>query len=49
MRYLGKNLWSFIACRYLKISAFSPLLESFQASYPASTFPPLPERGDFDL
>ncbi|BBH08636.1 DNA/RNA polymerases superfamily protein [Prunus dulcis] len=29
---LGKNLWSFIACRYLK------LLESFQASYPALTF-----------
>ncbi|KAM1061407.1 hypothetical protein ACFX2G_026385 [Malus domestica] len=25
------------------------LLESFQASYPALTFPPLPERGDFDL
>ena len=25
------------------------LLESFQASYPKSTFPPLPERGDFNL
>ncbi|CAO2823085.1 unnamed protein product [Amaranthus hypochondriacus] len=25
------------------------LLESFQASYPNSTFPPLPERGDFNL
>ncbi|KAK9697452.1 hypothetical protein RND81_08G038400 [Saponaria officinalis] len=25
------------------------LLESFQTAYPASTFPPLPERGNFDL
>ncbi|KAM7252703.1 hypothetical protein ACFE04_008212 [Oxalis oulophora] len=25
------------------------LLETFQASYPSSTFPTLPERGDFDL
>nr|GMC61098.1 DNA-directed RNA polymerase 3, chloroplastic [Ipomoea batatas] len=25
------------------------LLESFQASYPALTFPPLPERGNFDM
>ncbi|MCE3050247.1 DNA-directed RNA polymerase 3A, chloroplastic [Datura stramonium] len=25
------------------------LLESFQESYPALTFPPLPKRGDFDL
>lgn len=25
------------------------LLESFQISYPALSFPPLPERGDFDL
>ncbi|XP_074280847.1 DNA-directed RNA polymerase 3B, chloroplastic [Silene latifolia] len=25
------------------------LLESFQTAYPESTFPPLPERGDFDL
>ncbi|BFG26451.1 hypothetical protein CerSpe_127250 [Prunus speciosa] len=25
------------------------LLESFQQSFPALTFPPLPERGDFDL
>lgn len=30
-------------------SACSQLLESFQASYPALTFPPLPERGEFDL
>nr|GMC63302.1 DNA-directed RNA polymerase 3, chloroplastic [Ipomoea batatas] len=25
------------------------LLESFQASYPALAFPPLPERGNFDM
>lgn len=25
------------------------LLESFEASYPALTFPPLPKRGDFDM
>ncbi|RID55590.1 hypothetical protein BRARA_G02842 [Brassica rapa] len=25
------------------------LLESFQKSFPGLTFPPLPERGDFDL
>ncbi|GAB4853640.1 DNA-directed RNA polymerase 3B, chloroplastic [Ancistrocladus abbreviatus] len=25
------------------------LLESFRTSYPASTFPPLPDRGDFNL
>ncbi|XP_052729325.1 DNA-directed RNA polymerase 2B, chloroplastic/mitochondrial-like isoform X1 [Vigna angularis] len=25
------------------------LLESFQSSFPSLTFPPLPERGDFDL
>lgn len=25
------------------------LLESFQTSYPALVFPPLPQRGDFDL
>ncbi|KAK7837640.1 dna-directed rna polymerase 1a, partial [Quercus suber] len=25
------------------------LLESFQTSYPELMFPPLPERGDFDL
>lgn len=27
----------------------SQLLESFQKSYPALTFPPLPKRGDFNL
>lgn len=25
------------------------LVESFQQSFPTLTFPPLPERGDFDL
>lgn len=30
------------------VSCFQ-LLESFQESYPALTFPPLPKRGDFDL
>jgi len=25
------------------------LLESFQSSFPSLSFPPLPERGDFDL
>ncbi|KAJ0969478.1 hypothetical protein J5N97_022355 [Dioscorea zingiberensis] len=25
------------------------LLESFQQSFPSLSFPPLPERGDFDL
>uniref|UniRef100_A0A5K1CAZ4 DNA-directed RNA polymerase C-terminal domain-containing protein n=1 Tax=Nymphaea colorata TaxID=210225 RepID=A0A5K1CAZ4_9MAGN len=25
------------------------MLESFQASFPSLVFPPLPDRGDFDL
>ncbi|KAI8016890.1 hypothetical protein LOK49_LG04G00659 [Camellia lanceoleosa] len=32
-----------------KTSILEDLLESFQRSYPELTFPPLPERGDFDL
>lgn len=32
-----------------KTSILEDLLESFQGSYPELTFPPLPERGDFDL
>ncbi|CAL5374797.1 unnamed protein product [Camellia sinensis] len=32
-----------------RTSILEDLLESFQRSYPELTFPPLPERGDFDL
>lgn len=28
---------------------FKQLLENFQKSFPKLTFPPLPDRGDFDL
>ncbi|KAI9082853.1 hypothetical protein K1719_035183 [Acacia pycnantha] len=28
---------------------FEQLLESFQRPFPSLSFPPLPERGDFDL
>ncbi|KAF5190533.1 Dna-directed rna polymerase 3 protein [Thalictrum thalictroides] len=32
-----------------KIPILDNLLESFQTSFPTLTFPPLPDRGDFDL
>ncbi|GMP35996.1 hypothetical protein CsSME_00008246 [Camellia sinensis var. sinensis] len=32
-----------------RTSILEDLLESFQRSYPELTFPPLPERGDFNL
>lgn len=33
----------------LPVYSWLQLLKSFQASYPALTFPPLPERGNFDM
>jgi DNA-directed RNA polymerase len=35
--------------RFIGLFMCLQLLESFQSSFPNLKFPPLPERGDFDL
>nr|KYP76469.1 hypothetical protein KK1_020713 [Cajanus cajan] len=45
---LKMNLWTWYFKLYFP-DLFIYLLESFQRSFPSLSFPPLPERGDFDL